>query len=287
MNNRAKSRDIFELQKDKRLRENNPLQPFKIVSLWDMLPFCAELFINLYSALERLDQSEDIKEVAKCMADFPEIDKRFDGFNNTLKKLGLAVSIESIKDLQRAIGREGINEKDLKLLFSVFRKTISNELATKKMFILSAVEADYYDNTENGFCNEAMKNFPSAVYDMREAGSCFAFNRNTACVFHLMRTMEVGLNALGQPFGVSVVQNWHATLMDIKKEVEFWNLNPSRGWKGVYPFYAEAISHFRVVKDAWRNHTMHIRERYSVGRTQDIFNSVTAFMRHLATKLHE
>jgi len=102
-----------------------------------------------------------------------------------------------------------------------------------------------------------------------------------------MRIMEVGLNVLGAVFGISVVKNWHTAITDIENEIVFWSRNPSPGWKAAKPFYAEAATHFRWVKDAWRNHTMHIKERYDEQRAQDIFNGVSAFMRHLATKLHE
>ena len=39
----------------------------------------------------------------------------------------------------------------------------------------------------------AVKPFRDAFYDANEAGHCFAFERFTACVFHLMRCAEFGL----------------------------------------------------------------------------------------------
>jgi hypothetical protein len=35
--------------------------------------------------------------------------------------------------------------------------------------------------------------FPSSTFDVSEAGACYASARWTACVFHLMRSLEVGL----------------------------------------------------------------------------------------------
>ena len=51
--------------------------------------------------------------------------------------------------------------------------------------------------------------FPSAAYDLREAGNCFALDRFTAAVMHSMRALEVGLKAVARSLGVSrSVKGW-------------------------------------------------------------------------------
>ncbi|HST51346.1 MAG TPA: hypothetical protein VLJ61_04985 [Pyrinomonadaceae bacterium] len=47
------------------------------------------------------------------------------------------------------------------------------------------------------FGQKVADRFPSASYDIAEASKCFALERNTACVMHLMRAAEVGLKAYG------------------------------------------------------------------------------------------
>ena len=48
------------------------------------------------------------------------------------------------------------------------------------------------------FGKEVGRAFPSADFDIWEATKCLALDRHTACVFHLMRVMELGLHALGK-----------------------------------------------------------------------------------------
>ena len=51
--------------------------------------------------------------------------------------------------------------------------------------------------------------------------------------------------------------------------------------------YAQAASHFGVLKDAWRNYTAHARGKYDEREAADIMTGVRAFMQKLATKVRE
>jgi hypothetical protein len=86
---------------------------------------------------------------------------------------------------------------------------------------------------------------------------------------------------------VDVEENWHKMLNKIEKEIKRRNETPTQEWRQTKQRYTEAATHFRMVKDAWRNHTMHIRAFYNEDDALDILNSVRAFMRHLATWLQE
>jgi hypothetical protein len=48
------------------------------------------------------------------------------------------------------------------------------------------------------FGPEVAQHFPSTIIDIEEAGNCLGLSRGTACVFHLMRVMEVGLRVLAR-----------------------------------------------------------------------------------------
>ena len=49
-------------------------------------------------------------------------------------------------------------------------------------------------------------------------------------------------------------------------------------------FYAQAASHFAILKDAWRNYTMHARGVYAVEQAEMLFESTKDFMKKLALK---
>jgi hypothetical protein len=50
-------------------------------------------------------------------------------------------------------------------------------------------------------------------------------------------------------------------------------------------FYSQAISHFGILKDAWRNYTMHTRGFYTEEQAELIFENVKAFMQKLAPRM--
>ena len=54
-------------------------------------------------------------------------------------------------------------------------------------------EADNLQGLEIKQLVTCLTHFPGASFDVTEAGNCFAFERFTACVYHLMRVAEFGL----------------------------------------------------------------------------------------------
>jgi hypothetical protein len=129
--------------------------------------------------------------------------------------------------------------------------------------------------------------FPGVKYDALEAFRCYGLERSTASVFHLMRVLELGLTALGAIFSVSLAHtNWAPAIEQIEGCVREMHKDPA--WKIVpdvkakQEFYAQAASHFGILKDAWRNYTAHARGRYTEQESEDIMNATRAFMRKIA-----
>ena len=58
-----------------------------------------------------------------------------------------------------------------------------------------------------------MANFPAANHEASEAGKCFATARYTACVFHLMRVMEVGVQEFGAVLSVAGEVEFEANIL--------------------------------------------------------------------------
>jgi hypothetical protein len=142
---------------------------------------------------------------------------------------------------------------------------------------------DFYQQ-EEFFGPKVELNFPSAKRDNKSAGSCYACDRNTACVMHLMRVLEVGMNTLAATLKVSFERrSWENVINDLDTEIKKIN-GPHAGadWKNKQQFYAEAAKEFRYFKDAWRNHAMHYREHYDAIEALSILNHTKEFMKHLA-----
>jgi hypothetical protein len=161
-------------------------------------------------------------------------------------------------------------------------------------FVFEAIpihRVEFYEQ-QSLFGAEVHASFPSASFDIREAGNCYALGRWTASVFHLMRALEPGLTTLGALFGVTLSHTtWGPFIEQIESKIRempkdpIWKAAPD--WKEQQEFYAQAASHLGIVKDAWRNCTAHARGKYDEKEASDVMTGVRAFMEKLATRLHE
>jgi hypothetical protein len=146
----------------------------------------------------------------------------------------------------------------------------------------------------NIFGDEVDKAFPSTREDIYEAGNCLALERWTASVFHCMRTLELGLQALATELSISFsgtldLQNWQNIIESIESEILKLEKIPKSKYKSnTLKFFSGAAMQFRWFKEAWRNHVAHVRESYDEGKAVSILTHVREFMQQLASGgLHE
>jgi hypothetical protein len=125
--------------------------------------------------------------------------------------------------------------------------------------------------------------FPAVAYDVGEAGKCLALGRWTASVMHLMRVLEAGLDALARHLDVPTGENWNTVLNGIEGTLR--QVSRKVDGRDAEQWAAEAGTHLRFIKNAWRNHAMHPLERYDQDRARQIFDNTRSFMQHLASKI--
>jgi hypothetical protein len=168
--------------------------------------------------------------------------------------------------------------------------TIENELSLRSFLAVSPEKAKFYRDNAEPFGSAVATAFPSTSFDAGEANRCYALNRSTACVFHLMRVLETGLSVLAAKFNVPHDHtNWHNIIEGIEKAVRNMGSDPNRSadWKDQQEFFSQAASHFMVIKDAWRNYTAHARGKYTDEEAETLIINIRSFMQKLATHLHE
>jgi hypothetical protein len=164
------------------------------------------------------------------------------------------------------------------------------------------VDAEYYGHVNNDAVlgEDIKKAFPSATFDLREAGNCIAVDSGTAAVFHLMRAVEWGVRALCVDLGVLDVPRRNATIpiefaewdkiLDqlypaVQKKVDA--LAPGVAKQDTQEFYFTILHDIRGFKDAFRNHVMHTRKVYKQKEAVSVLAFVGKFFELLSTKIKE
>jgi hypothetical protein len=162
--------------------------------------------------------------------------------------------------------------------------SFATELRKNSCFRI-AKEKDKYFQKNDLFGPEVSKAFGSCVDEIRNAGNCYALEQDEATAFHSMKVLERGLGILAKKFGVDFSHtNWHNVIEQIEKKIKNMNsISFGDDWKEQQKFYSQAAIHFMFLKEAWRNHIMHVRDvPYDEGRAFSIFDHVRQFMQALA-----
>ena len=271
----------------------------RLWSLWDMLQINAKYYVQIGHFLRAV--SDNLSARAKFddklnEADKASLDEKLPAFEiNYLSEqiktilshclsLELKISYGALYKINEDLANPLI-EWTWRKAQSEFeywnKRTFQTELETKLFFYIPDHRASFYKN--NQLDEDVKKKIPVTIHDdMEEAGNCFATENYAACVFHLMRVMESGVQKLGDSLGVSLTNNkeWQSIINDIKHEIN--NKYPKKSHPEKYEKWTNLLAKLETVKDAWRNPTMHPRATYKESEAHDIIMSVRIFMNELA-----
>jgi len=299
----------FDLPNGKGLSEDNPLQAYKIISLWELMEFIdfGKILVSVSWLSNLAHRAGNVPWFRIPVREYELMKERVSFLCDELERLDFPTSLISARELRTIIFEETeVFDKEVppgtprsiafpSLVASRYfsftqelSRHLEYELYGKLLMILPSNKVGYFDGSKEVLSEEARNAFFSAEYEMDEAGKCFALARYTACVFHAMRALEPGLKALGADLDLSVETNWNKALDQIEKEIRSRSTKThGPAWKDDEPFYAEAATHFRFIKNAWRNHTAHLKERYDEERAESVLRHVGEFLRDIANRLHE
>jgi len=283
--------------------------PRELVSWFDVLNFSAYAFFWCGSALRSI-RTDCVVGSAICvegnkvmyaMAQDIDAAARLKAENALIvvvaefRGIGMTITADTAKELLEDLQKdERRNFQWLHTRIEAIEGIAQKEFRGKAFFYIPPERMKYWptQNEPFAFGKAVASSFPPTTFDANSAGFCIATTLSTAAVFHLMRILEIGLTALGEKFDVSLAHtNWAPAIEHIESKIRDMHKDPT--WKAKpdckeqQEFYAQAASHFAILKDAWRNHTMHVRGKYTEDEAERIFENVKAFMQKLAERLAE
>lgn len=182
-------------------------------------------------------------------------------------------------------------EKDpapvLAALIPEYSNNLLTELSANWFLAIPADQRELYEQRTAPFGDAVEARFPKAAKDIRAAARCFALNEWTACVFHLMRTLEHGLRWLAVEVGLGADamahENWKNVIDLIEAKIRAMEGLPKSPEKiARLKELSRLASQFRYFKDAWRNHVSHAHESYDDREAENVWHHVKTFMEQMA-----
>lgn len=280
-----------------------PARPFQVVSLLDMLRYYAGLFHLYCTKLEEFQHAlghraesrgqdspvttEEAKEALTIIQDISQ----------ECKRINLERSLERLERLTSLLPR--YTELKFSLTHLIWEMNelniaIAADLGDRRFFSISEEEAKLYEN-DDLFGTEVSSRFPKANDESRIAGTCYAMNNYTGCVFHLMRAVEYGARTMLKELGVQTHENRPIELCDwgglgaalnVKlNDLSIGRRNDAQKMQD-FEFFSYPIHEFEKFR-TWRNKVSHLREEYLPGHTKDIMDATERYLRHLATRFNE
>jgi len=198
--------------------------------------------------------------------------------------------VAKLEEIEKAID-DLPTYNELALQYKEFYKCLYDEISENLFLCISTEKQQFYLDPLEKFAVNVSR-FESARDDIEEAGKSYATSRNTACVFHVMRVLEVGLSVLAKHFHLSDEQiNWESIINQIQDKIHDIDQLPKdltpEIWQSEHRFYSEAAMHLGFLKDTYRNYAMHIHEQYDEADALAIYNHASSFMKNLGTRLSE
>lgn len=268
--------------------------PYSLVSLYEMLKFAAASFVHVTRQLAELKHLYATVPARQLISQPPSTPRTAADILHRLKQechaIGLSMAEMQIDRMLHGLIQTNCTYGAFRGFIEELQNRIADQLTTKLILYIPDTKASYIASPRDAWEDSILSKFPSIAKEIDEAAKCYGTGRNTACVFHLMRILEAGLNSLAKVFNVPFQHaNWEQVLNQVEKKIKDISTSPTKpsNWKEDQQFYSESASQFRYFKDAWRNYAMHLHERYDEGQTLSIYNHVREFMSHLSKRFSE
>jgi len=212
--------------------------------------------------------------------------------------LDLPESLQFISRLKDTLNeRDSVTNQEILVQMCCLRDLMQSEMTKHFSLTIPDSLVKYYKQGRL-FGDAVFTSFPTARFDIKEAGTCLACGCNTAAGFHLMRAAEIGLWELGKDRQIELSKTnkiefteWGVIIGELEGVIALikqWPNSPSK--EDAHKFYNSAIVEVRAFNDGWRRHIAHVR-KYQQPLHDDealaLFGHVKRFLENLATRISE
>lgn len=156
-------------------------------------------------------------------------------------------------------------------------------LSKRWFYALSAGAAEHYGLIA-AFGEEFWEKFKGARDDLEHAGNCLALGEGTACVMHLMRTMEIVIRYLGNRLNMTInpKDTWGGILKNMDKVIEDLPITTEEEAQKKHQ-WSECRNYLWHVKRAHRDDSMHGKRPYTPAEAKQVLDATKEFALYLIT----
>jgi len=170
------------------------------------------------------------------------------------------------------------------------RRCFVAEMESRLCYMILPGRESYYAEDPSAFVSkETLKKFPSIKFDLTEAGKCFATERFTACVNHLVKVAEYAYLSFIRYAGLSpeMEKNWNRGLNALHESIRNKDIPFNKLSDDAERYFVELEGYLRTFKTAWRNPASHVPIIFIEGQARSIFEVVRTLMNFAAERLGE
>jgi hypothetical protein len=281
----------------------------RLLTLWDMYQIYAHNLLALFDELRDLEvqvsKSHPFRPAPELVADVSErLCKHLVTVAHLCLSLDLTSSQKQIKHILNVPPENLLDSNSVSQMIQDLRRRIREDLedhvyfcvpeVTAARFFIRRSDGLYFTKVPSELMDPTIvARFPAASEDIEGACRCFAFDCFTACVFHLMRVVEIGVLKIAR---LSVLPDprpsWGAILKHVEKLVlrtKYEDLDPA-----VQPhrnLLESLLPQMQAIQRAWRNKFTHVEDKVlpegeiNPAIANELMVAVEAFMRTLAMNL--
>ena len=181
------------------------------------------------------------------------------------------------------------SSRELNLLIDALK----NELKSHLFLHVNPDRAKHFNTSGISDSDDAIRCFPKAYEELREASNCYALERDTGAVFHAMRAAEIAVRALAAKLGVNFPMpleqvEWQNLLDKINAEIRAIGQSPKTASKPKQlELYSQAAAQLGYLKDGWRIHVAHARATYDQQQAVQAINHTASLIKTMAPEISE